>query len=62
MIHFNTFCLNYFSSPEHECAQGELLSYRVVCRPSLSDVVVVNNFFKRHLLPNRLANFNQTSQ
>ena len=54
-----------FSSPEHEVLSELLWSFNVrrplsVVRPSVPPCV--NNFFKLHLLWNRLLDFDQTSQ
>ena len=55
------FWAGFFSSPEHFCAQGELLWWPIVRRPS-SVRPCINNFFKQHLLWNHLLDFDQTSQ
>ena len=49
-----------FSSPEHKVLSELLWSFNVR-RPS-SVRPSVNNFFKQHLLCNRLLDFDQTSQ
>ena len=49
-----------FSSPEHEVLSELLWSFNV--RRPLSVRASVNNFFKQHLLWNRLLDFDQTSQ
>ena len=57
-----------FSSPEHEVLKWAFVILQcpasVVRRPSVRACVraCVNNFFKRHLLWNRLLDFDQTSQ
>jgi len=53
-----------FSSPEHEVLSELLWSFNVRRPASVraSVCVSVNNFFKQHLLWNRLLDFDQTSQ
>jgi len=57
----NFLCFSDFSSPEHEVLSELLWSFNVR-RTSSIVRASVNNFFKLHLLWNRLMDFDQTSQ